>query len=357
MLQSRRIRKVVMVLLFFVILILALFILEGLQILNIDKMLFREVQDKEDDQILIGFSLGTLKEERWIKDRDILIAEVKEMGGDILVQNANNDDNDQLNQVRYLVEQGIDVLIIVPNDLEKAVHAVEMAKRNGVKVISYDRLVMRANADVYISFDNYAVGELMAKHITENIPEGNILIINGAKSDYNTNMIKQGYDRVLSDKVKEGKIEIIAEEWACNWMKEHAFAVTERELQSKKHIDGIIAGNDSLAEGAIEALSEYRLAGTVLVTGQDADLSACQRIVEGTQLMTVYKPIDKLAAETAKLAIKLAEGKSLNIQKTIYDGKYDIPYLMLSPTVVDKENMDATIIKDGFHIKEDVYGY
>jgi D-xylose transport system substrate-binding protein len=97
------------------------------------------------------------------------------------------------------------------------------------------------------------------------------------------------------------------------------------------------------------------MAGKVFVVGQDADLSACQRIVEGTQLMTVYKPIEKLAGETARLAVLLAMGESLKIEKTIYDGKYDIPYYELEPIPVDQGNMDSTIIKDGFHMKEEVY--
>jgi len=353
--KNKKLRNGILVLLVLIVAMLSYSILESFEVINLRQFFGEKTTDVQDDRVLIGFSLGTLKEERWLKDRDILIAKVKELGGDILVQNANNDDKDQLNQVKYLLEQGIDVLVIVPNDLQKAAYAVELAKRQGVKVISYDRLVLKANADVYISFDNYMVGELMAKHLLEAVPNGSVLIINGAKSDNNTKMIKEGYDRVLSDKLKSGEIEIIGEEWAPNWMKEYAFGVTDKLLQDKKHIDGIIAGNDSLAEGAIEALSEHRLAGKVTVTGQDADLSACQRIVEGTQIMTVYKPIDKMAAETAKLAMKLAQGQRLGISKTIYDGKYDIPYYMLEPIAVTKENMDDTIIKDGFHLREEVY--
>jgi D-xylose transport system substrate-binding protein len=331
------------------------FIMKQLDIINIESHFSTKASEQKDDKVIVGFSLGTLKEERWLKDRDILIAKVKELGADIIVQNANNDDQDQLKQVRYLLDQNIDVLIIVPNDLEKALSAVELAKRQGVKVISYDRLVLKSNADLYISFDNEKVGELMAEYILGKVPQGNVLIVNGAKRDHNTKIIKQGYDKVLSDKIKNGSIGIVAEEWADNWMKEYAFEETVKNIQEGKHIDGVIAGNDSLAEGAIEALSEHRLAGKVSVVGQDADLSACQRIVEGTQLMTVYKPIEKLAGETARLAVILAKGQSLNTEKTIYDGKYDIPYFELEPIAVDKENMDTTIIKDGFHMKEEVY--
>lgn len=308
-----------------------------------------------ENKIRIGFSLGTLKEERWIKDRDILMAKVKELGAEIIVQNANNDDHDQLKQVKYLLEQDIDVLIIVPNDNKKAATAVELAKKQGVKVISYDRLVFDANVDVYVSFDNVAVGQLMAQWVVENMQGKNLLIINGAETDYNTQMIKAGYDRVLSERLAEGSLHLVAEKWAPNWMKEYAYQVTDELLQSQVKIDGVIAGNDSLAEGVIEVLSERRLAGETIVVGQDADLAACQRVVEGVQLMTVYKPIEKLADLTAHLAIEMAKGASINFQDTIYDGKYFVPYYALEPIPVDMHNMEETIIKDGFHMRDKVY--
>ncbi|MFZ5968488.1 MAG: sugar ABC transporter substrate-binding protein [Bacillota bacterium] len=308
-----------------------------------------------DSKIKIGFSLGTLKEERWIKDRDILMAKVKELGADIIVQNANNDDQDQLKQVRYLLDQNIDVLIIVPNDLEKASNAVDLAKKQGVKVISYDRLVLRSNVDMYISFDNVKVGELMAKYVIDRVDGGNVLIINGPTSDHNTKMIKEGYDKLLESKINQGKLKLIAEEWAPNWMKEYAFKVVDELIQKGTQIDAVIAGNDGLADGIIQALSEHRTAGRTIVVGQDADLAACQRVVEGTQLMTVYKPIDKLTEVTARMAIKMAKGETIDFDKTIYDGRYYVPYYVLEPIPVNKDNMDETIIKDGFHLQNEVY--
>lgn len=306
-------------------------------------------------KIKIGFSLGTLKEERWIKDRDILMAKAKEMGAEVIVQNANNDDQDQLEQVKYLLRQGIDVLIIVPNDLNKATYAVELAKKQGVPVISYDRLVLNSNVNLYITFDNVKVGELMAKSISKNIDTGNLLIINGAKTDNNTKMIKQGYDKVLKPLIADGRINIVGEEWAPNWMKEYAFKVVDEALQKKTKIDAVIAGNDSLAEGAIEALSEHRMAGNVIVAGQDADLTACQRIVEGTQLMTIYKPIDKLAESTIKMAIKLVKNEPLKVDNYIFDGRYEVLYYVLEPITVTKSNIDDTVIRDGFHLRNEVY--
>ncbi len=308
-----------------------------------------------DDKIKIGFSLGTLKEERWVKDRDILMAKAQEAGVEIIVQNANNDDQDQLKQVRYLIEQGIDVLIIVPNDYNKAAYAVELAKKQGIPVISYDRLVFNSNVDLYITFDNVKVGELMAKSLTNSMKSGNLLIINGAKNDNNTKMIKQGYDMILKPFTDSGKINIIAEEWAANWLKEYAFKVVDEALQKKTSIDAIIAGNDSLAEGAVEALSEHRLTGKVIVLGQDADLTACQRVVEGTQLMTIYKPIEKLAEAAIAMAVRLVNNRPLEVNDYIFDGKYNVKYYVLEPIAVDKNNIDETVLRDGFQLKDEVY--
>ncbi|SMB99484.1 xylose-binding protein [Thermanaeromonas toyohensis ToBE] len=312
---------------------------------------------EEKAKIRIGISLGTLKEERWLRDRDILMAKLKELGAEVFVQNANNDDEDQLKQVKYLLDQQIQVLILVPNDLKKAATAVQMAKRQGVKVISYDRLVTESNVDLYISFDNIKVGRFMAQYLVNRVPRGNYLIVNGATTDHNTKMIKEGYDSILKDRVASGNIKILAEEWAPNWMVEYAFKVTDDILQSGKRIDAVIAGNDSLAGGVIKALAERRMAGSTLVTGQDADLAACQRIVEGTQAMTVYKPIAKLAEKTAGMALKLARGETLDTKDTIYDGKYFVPSYVIEPISVDKNNIDETVIKDGFHSSQDVYRY
>lgn len=309
----------------------------------------------EGKKIKLGISLGTLKEERWIKDRDILLAKAKEMGVEAIIQNANNDDQDQLKQVKYLIEQNIDVLIIAPNDFNKAASAVNLAKRAGIPVISYDRLILNSNVDLYISFDNVKVGELMASAIVNSKKHENLLIVNGARTDNNTSMIKQGYDKILNPLVNSGEINILGEEWTPNWLKEYAFKVVDEALANGTKIDAVIAGNDSLAEGVIEALSEHRLTGGVTVTGQDADLLACQRIVEGTQLMTIYKPIEKLSEVAVQMSIKLANKEPLIINKLIFDGTYDVPYYVLDPIAVDKNNIDDTVIRDGFHLKDEVY--
>lgn len=312
-------------------------------------------QQPEDSRIRIGISLGTLKEERWVHDRDILLAKAKEAGAEVYVQNANNDDTDQIDQVKYLIGKGIKVLILVPNDMEKAAEIVNMAHKAGVKVISYDRLVLNAGVDLYLSFDNREIGRLMAQALIAAQPKGNYVIINGAANDNNSLQIKAGYDSVLNRYEKEGKIKVLTEYFTPDWLEESAFQKIDDLLQKNRDVQAVLAGDDSLAGGVIEALSEYRLAGKVKVVGQDADLAACKRLVQGTQLMTVYKPIDKLAALTIEMAMKLAHGEPLDINNKMSDGKYSVPYEFIKPIAVDRSNLDSTVLKDGYQNREDVY--
>lgn len=310
----------------------------------------------QDSPIKIGFSMGTLQEERWQRDRDIFVARAKELGAEVLVQNANNINEDQIKQVKYLIDQGIDILVIIPHDAEKCAESVQMARRAGIKVISYDRLIRNAGTDLYVSFNNVKVGELMAQALIEKVPKGNYVILKGAPTDYNSTMFDEGYMNVLDGPMEKGDITVVGETWCEDWAHEDAYNCVEQTLGKGISIDAIVAANDSLASAAIEALSENRLAGKVAVAGHDADLAACQRVVERTQLMTVYKPIDKIAKAAAEAAIKMVKGENIDVDNNmINDGKYEVPYLMIEPIPVTIDNMKDTIIKDSFHRLEDIY--
>lgn len=305
--------------------------------------------------IKIGLAIATLQEERWRRDRDYFAERVKQLGGELIIQNANNDQQVQNQQVEYLLSQKIDVLVIVPHDLNRAAIAAQMAKKAGVKVISYDRLIRNAEVDLYISFDNHKVGEYMAEYLVNKVPTGNYVIINGAPTDNNSYMFNQGYKNILNNYLNENKIKIIFESWAEDWRPEEAYQFVQTLLGQGKKFDAVIAGNDSLASAVIEALSEWRLAGKILVAGHDCDLSGCQRIVEGTQLMTIYKPIRKLAYRAADVAMILGANKEFNANsKPIFNDKHFTPSEIINPIPIDKDNMDI-VIKDGFHSKEEIY--
>ncbi len=309
----------------------------------------------DDGKIKIGFITDTMTVERWAMDRDIFVSKVEELDGEVIVQNGYEDSERQKQICVDMIDQGVDVLAVVAYDKETLGDVVKYAKSQNVKFIAYDRLITNADVDLYISFDNYAVGRLMAQKAVENVPEGNYLILNGPETDNNVFMINDACYEVLSPYIDDGRIVVVGKTFIDAWRDEVAYDYVSAKISEGVHIDAIIAGDDRLAEGAINALSENKLAGSVYVTGQDAELGACQRIVENTQNMTVYKPISVLAEGAAEIAVKMALGESLDDQSTINDGTYDVPYIVYEPTPVTIENINDIIIKEGFYTVEQVY--
>ncbi|EPR14389.1 sugar ABC transporter substrate-binding protein [Ruminiclostridium papyrosolvens] len=307
------------------------------------------------DKITIGLSMATLHEERWQRDVDALRAKAQAKGAEILFRNANNNIDNQISQVKNLLSEGIDILIIVAQDYEKSQQAVQLARNKGIRVICYDRLIKNGNTDFYVSFDNIKVGEYMASLMVSKVPKGNYIIINGAKTDNNSFMYNKGFKNILDKYLYEGTIKIVDEVWADDWNPEDAYKCVDKALSAGKKIDAVIAANDGLAGSAIEALSKKHMAGKVLVAGHDADISGCQRVAEGTQLLTVYKPIDQLAEKAIDVAMGLLKNDYYASNKIINDGEYDIPYEMVEPVAVTKDSLLDTVIRASFHKLEDVY--
>ncbi|WP_240056626.1 D-xylose ABC transporter substrate-binding protein [Bacillus mesophilum] len=308
------------------------------------------------DPIEIGFSMDTLEEERWYKDRDLFKQAAENLGANVRVMAANGNDALQVLQAETLIDQGVDLLVVVPHNAEATAAIVHKAHLAGIKVISYDRLIRNADIDFYVSFDNEQVGELQAKAISSIVPKGKYVYIGGAETDNNAHLFKKGVFNVLQPSIDQGDITIIYDAWSKNWDPENAYKHMKQALEANAgEIDAVIAANDATAGGAIQALEEAGLAGEIPVAGQDADLAAVKRIVDGTQTMTVYKPISILAEEVAELAVKLAAGEDIGVKETVNNGKSHVPFLLLPPIAVDANNIDETIILDGFHAREDVY--
>ncbi|HEX7057986.1 MAG TPA: D-xylose ABC transporter substrate-binding protein [Bacilli bacterium] len=311
---------------------------------------------KKDDKIVIGFSMDTLEEERWQKDRDLFVAAAEKLGAEVNVQSANSDDAKQISQAENLISQGVDVLVVVPHNAEASAAIVEKAHAAGIKVLSYDRLIKNSDVDLYVSFDNEKVGRMQAEAITKLAPKGNYVYIGGDDGDNNAHLFKKGAFEVLQPLIDKGDIKVVYDQWTKEWNPANALANMENALTANNNdIAAVVAANDGTAGGVIQALAAQNLAGKIPVSGQDAELAACQRIVEGTQTMTVYKPIKAIAEKSAELAVKLAKGEDVEANQTVNNGKIDVPSVLLEPISVDKNNMDATIIADGFHAKEEVY--
>ncbi len=311
---------------------------------------------KDDGKIVIGFSMDTLKEERWQKDRDFFEAKVKELGAEVLTQAANSDDAKQLSQAENLISQGVDILVVAPHNAEATAAIVQKAHDAGIKVIAYDRLIKNSDVDLYISFDNEKVGEMQAKEIVKLAPKGNYVYIGGADTDNNAILFRKGAMNILKPLEEKGDIKIVFDQYSKDWKPEEALKNMENALTANNNnVQAVVAANDGTAGGVIQALDAQGLVGKVPVSGQDAELAALQRIAEGKQTMTVYKPIKLLATTAAEVAVKMAKGESVEASKKVNNGKIDVPSILLDSVAVTKDNIADTVIADGFQKLEDVY--
>jgi len=307
--------------------------------------------------LTIGLSLDTLREERWQRDRDLFVARAQALGARVLVQAANNNEVVQNAQAENLLTQGVDVLVVAPHNSKTAATIVEAAHRAGVPVIAYDRLINDSDVDLYISFDNERVGELQAGYAVQRAPRGRYVLIGGSPADNNALLFHKGQMNVLQPIVARHAIEIVTDQYAADWQPVQALKIMENALtRNDNHVDAVVASNDGLAGGAIQALAEQGLAGKIVVTGQDAELSACQRVVAGTQSMTIYKPIRTLATKAAEIAVAMAKKQPYEAPAARIDNGFKkVPSLLIAPVAVDKDNLVSTVIADGFHSLEQVY--
>lgn len=314
--------------------------------------------ERNSRTVRIGFSIATdtFIIERWNKDIKIFNSAAQELGAEVALQMSAGGTAAQIEQVRYLFSQDIDVLVLLPHDTDELAGVAQQALDRGIPVVSYDRLIQGVTVTAYISFDNEQVGRLFGRALTSEVPRGRYLIVNGSVRDNNSYRVNAGLHEVIDPYVNGGRIEIVDEIWLEAWSSDEAMEKIAAVLERTTDIDAISAANDQLANAAIQLLAERRLAGDVAVVGQDADLLSTQRVVEGLQLMTVYKPIHQLATRAARLAVEIA-GDSMPVpDRYVTNGSgVDIPYFVEQPIAVYKENMDATIIRDGFHSAEDVY--
>ena len=310
-------------------------------------------------KVTIGVSLPTQDVERWVRDKENLISEAARQGADIKIQIANNDAARQIAQVENLLTEGIDVLMLAPHDAESSATSVEHAKEAGVPVMSYCRLVLNADLDAHIAFDNERVGELQGQYLAEHVAKGNIIILKGAKEDFNSILFHRGAMKYIQPKIDSGDYKIVMDQFVPNWLPANALKIVEDALTANKNnIQGILSPNDSLAGAAIQALAAQDLDGKVVVTGGDAELAAAKRVVQGTQSMTAYRELIKMDTLAIEVAIRLAKGEDISdlVATTIDNGYKQVPAILPEPQMVTKDNIDKVLIESGYQSRKEVYG-
>jgi D-xylose transport system substrate-binding protein len=307
------------------------------------------VRAQDGNKPKIGFSIEDMKGERWQTDRDSFEARAKELGAEVIFADAGGDDARQLQQVKDMIKAGIKVLVLLPHDAAMANRMVDAAKSAHVKVISYDRLIPNGDVDLYVSFDRVQIGWMQADYLVKHAPRGNYVLIGGSPTAEDAKTLHEAQMRVLQPYIDRGDIKVIADGYTKDWLPSEAYLFMLKAIDSSQgKIAAVLASNDGMAGGAIQALGEHNLAGKVLVSGQDADLSAVICIAQGTQSMTVYKPITNEAAVAAEEAVRLAKGEKTRANRTINNGKIEVPAILLKPIEVTRDNIKATVVKDGF---------
>jgi D-xylose transport system substrate-binding protein len=307
------------------------------------------LQAQDANKLRIGFSIEDMKGERWQTDLDSFEVRVKQLGAEVISRDAGGDDDRQLQQIQDMIKAGIKVLVLMPRDTSKASRMVDAAKSANVKVISYDRLVQNSDVDLYVSFDRHEIGWMQAEYLVKHAPKGNYVLIEGASRDDGAKTLHEAQMNVLQPYIDRGDIKVIADTYTKDWLASEAYLFMLKAIDSShSNIAAVLAANDGLAVGAIQALREHNLGGQVLVSGQDADLAAIICIAQGAQSMTVYKPITNEAAVAAEEAVRLAKGEKTRANRTVSNGKADVPAILLKPIVVTRDNIKTTVVKDGF---------
>lgn len=305
---------------------------------------------KQEESLRIGLSIGPIHD-RWEKDKDFFITKAESLGAKVLVKQASGDDQKQIEQAKELLEQDINVLVLIAENSESSSKIIEAAHAKNVKVIAYDRLIKNCDLDYYITFDNVKVGELQAEYLTRVKPVGNYAILGGSPDDYNSRLLNLGQMNIIQPLMDKGDINIVLNKYVQGWSDKLAYQYIKNYLSNPENkLDAIIASSDHLANGAYEALKEFDLAGEVLLSGQDAEIEACKRIVKGEQTMTIYKTIETLASAAATIAVTVGNGESIsNTFVTVNNGQKMVQTLMIqSMYIVHQDNIRMTVIADGY---------
>ena len=290
------------------------------------------------------------------QDRPLFEAKVKELAPDIeiLYSNANQDANEQQSQADAALTNGANVLVLDPVDSASAASIVAKAAAKKVPVISYDRLILGAKVDYYVSFDNEQVGVLQGTALLDKITkDGNagkaIVMINGSPTDNNATLFKKGAHSIL-----DGKVTIGAEYDTPDWSPDKAQTEMDQAITKlgKTGFVAVYCANDGTCGGAIASMKGAGIdPKTIPTTGQDAELAGIQRILLGEQYMTIYKAIKAEANTAAELAVSLAQGKgapsSMTLSK-VNNKQMDVPSVLLKPVVVTKDTIKSTVVADGF---------
>ena len=311
--------------------------------------------------VKIGFLLKTMKEERYQRDKAAFIAKAEAMGAKVVFDSANDDEQTQLMKFENMLAKGCQAIVLQPVNTGTAGSMVKAANEEGVKVIGYDSMLVNGPLDYMVMQDSWAVGKLQGEAMVEWLKkkkgkvEGNVALIMGQPGDSNAEAMSSGALEIIG---KTPGLTLVAKQSHELWAPDKAMATAENVLTKyKNHIDAFICNNSGMARGVISALDAQGLADAdkVFVAGSDADLVNIQYVAQGKQAVEIWKKIKPLAETAAEMAVNVAQGKAIKADKNINNGFADVPTVVTPVVLIDKDNLDTTIVSGGFYSKAQVY--
>src|SRR5579859_1396726 len=320
------------------------------------------------DKIKIGFLLKTMQEERYQRDKAAFLAKAKALGAEVIFDSANNDEQTQLAAFENMLSRGAQAIVLQPVNTGTAGSMVTSAHKSGVKVVGYDAMLVNGPLDAMVMQDSWAVGKLQAEAMVAWLKakygafKGNVVLIRGQPGDSNANTMSSGVLEVLR---ANPELKLVADQSHENWLPDKAMATTENLLtKSGNKIDAVICNNSGMARGVIAALDAQGLASAekVFVAGSDADLINIRYVAQGKEAAEIWKKIDPLAESAAETAVKLVQNPDkdpktlLKADRVINNGAVDVPTIVTPVVLVDKNNLDSTVIAEGFYTHKQVYG-
>jgi ABC-type xylose transport system, periplasmic component len=314
--------------------------------------------DELPKPVRVAVALSFVHPGRWDNDLAAMKEQAASLGLELMVEVAGSNQMQQNSQVDKMLSRRPDILILSAQDAAGAASIIKNAHLRGVKVIAYDRLVLNAGADLYITFDNEKIGELQANYLIAKAPEGDYILLSGAPTDNNSRQLMAGAMKVLKPLIDSRQIRVVGEGPVIGWEAAEARDLVDMALNNTAKPAAVLAPNDMTASGAIDALAIRGLAGRVPVSGQDADPAAVRRIMAETQSMTVFKDSSLLVRQALELAAKLAGDESASDLATeqTWDGSHFVPTLKLEPVLVDQSNLEQVLISSGVLRYDQVYG-
>jgi D-xylose transport system substrate-binding protein len=298
--------------------------------------------------VTVGVSWNNYNEERWAKwDEPAIQEALQACGAEYISSDAGSSAEQQLADVENLISQGANALIILAQDGEAILPAVQSALDQGIPVVAYDRLIENPGS-LYVTFDNVEIGRLEAEAVFAEVPKGNYVFIKGNSTDANADFLRDGQQEVLQDALDSGAIKNVGESYTDNW--DPAVAQTNMEqflTDNNNNVDAVLSENDGMAGGVVAALEAQGLAGEVAVSGQDGDAAGLNRVALGTQTVDVWKDARELGKAAGESACAMAQGTALqdvaNTEAFDSPGGNQMTSIFLTPQAITQDNLNVVL--------------